>query len=132
MSVKRTRHATQEALMSVQLYKDGNAMAIETDCDTEALFVRKFCHMLSEMIEAGSYDGDWEGQLHSWLPQFVEICNAYKGYKTSVRQKTVYIAGEASLGNPVYSLGDGEYAVTQHRNSFASHETSVGNGVEPS
>lgn len=79
--------------MTVKLYKDGDRMAIWTDADNERLFVDEFHHILSDMIEAGEHDNDWEFQLAYWLPQYVDICCSYRGYKNGVTHKTVLIAG---------------------------------------
>lgn len=79
--------------MSVQLYKDGNCMAIKTDCEDEDEFIDEFSVLLGAMIEDKEYEGDWMFQLTHWLPQVVDMCCAYRGYKTDVRKKQVLIAG---------------------------------------
>ena len=79
--------------MSVQLYKDGDQMAIQADCQSEDEFVRQFVAMLEILIENGEYDSDWEFQLERWLPQFVDICCAYRGYKNSVEKRTIVLSG---------------------------------------
>ena len=85
--------------MTVQLYKDGDRMQIMTDESDEGDFVSAFACLLEAMIDEGSYDGDWHFQFFHWLPQFVDVCCAYRGYKTKVISKTVFWAGD---GTPPY------------------------------
>ena len=70
----------------IQLFKDGDRMAIVTDAPTEDQFIRAFSDLLSRMIDDGQYEGDWEFQLGFWLPQVVDICCQYRGYSRDVEE----------------------------------------------
>ena len=78
----------------VKLYKDGDTMAILTDANDEREFSESFADALSLLIESGKYVGDWSFQLERWLPQYVEICCKYRGYKSNVKEKRLLTAGE--------------------------------------
>lgn len=39
---------------------------------------------------------DWDFQFSNWLPQVIEICCKFRGYKSAVSEKRVLIAGEMS------------------------------------
>ena len=88
--------------MSTKLFKDGDNMAIQTDEREENDFIRSFCHILSNIIEDGIFDHDWYFQLEYWLPQFVDICCKYRGYKNSVFAKTVLLTTSSG-----YDYADG-------------------------
>jgi hypothetical protein len=91
--------------MSIRLYKDGDSMAIETDCDDEGTFVRQFCSLMSSLVASETYANDWEACFLGYLPHFVEICNAYRGYKTAqVQTRTVYVAGVIPPTNAAHAI----------------------------
>ncbi len=95
--------------MATRLYKDGDRMAIETDADTEGMFLEDFAVALEELIETGRHEHDWEFQFRFWLPEMVDICCAYRGYKNEVVKRTLYIAGEWGLpGQPEVEISGGE------------------------
>ena len=94
--------------MSIQLFKDGNTMSIVTDEGDERDFSQEFSHLISDMIDENVFGGDWEFQLDIWLPQYVDICCKYRGYKNSVEEKRVLIAGSFSPSSePVSSIDHG-------------------------
>ena len=46
---------------------------------------------------------DWEFNLDSWLPQVVDICCKYRGYKSAVKEKRVLISGgSVVMGKPTH------------------------------
>ena len=85
----------------IELFKDGDNMAIRTDCQSEDQFMNEFSHLLSGLIDEGSYQGDWEFQLSIWLPQCIEICCKYRGYKADVEERRVLVAGDRLLSAPL-------------------------------
>ena len=87
----------------IKLFKDGHSMAIVTNCYDERDFQMEFAQLLAEEIERGSYEHDWEFQFGHWLPQYVDICCKYRGYKNEVRERKELIAGDLSYAglNPV-------------------------------
>jgi hypothetical protein len=85
----------------IELFKDGDTMAIRTDCQTESVFITEFSELLANVIDEGAYSGDWEFQLGIWLPQFLEICCKYRGYKADVEEQRVIVAGDRLLGAPM-------------------------------
>ena len=114
--IEQRRSAIQKGRpnMSVQFFKQGLAFALQTDCNTEELFMEQFCTQLSEVIEEGKHAGEWEFHLRQWLPQCVELCNAYRGYKAKVVTKTVYTVGEIVPGEPLYAIQDVGVAVAKN------------------
>lgn len=82
----------------IEFFKDGNCMALRTDCKDEDEFVSQFCTALDRMISDGSYMNDWDFQLSHWLPQFVELVCAYRGYKTDASKEIVLAVGDRMLG----------------------------------
>jgi hypothetical protein len=77
----------------VELYKAAEQMAIRSDAKSEAEFSEQFSTLLADMIHHGEYEGDWEFQLRSWLPQYAEICRAFRGQQANVEAQTVFAAG---------------------------------------
>ena len=78
--------------MTTKLFKDGDRMAIQTDAPTEDQFMEDFSHILADMADHGTFESDWDFQFRIWLPQVVEVCCAYRGYKTTVSSKRQIIA----------------------------------------
>lgn len=86
----------------IKLYKSGDTMGIETDCLSTDDFLRQVATLLSGMIDNGMHEGDWEFQLHLWLPQIVEIACKLKGYKADVKEQRILMAGDAfTMGAPL-------------------------------
>jgi len=85
--------------MSIQLFKDGDNMAIRTDCLNEDEFNRQFSGLLDGLISDGWHVGDWEFQFNYWLPQYVDICCSYRGYKSEVDKRTVLLAGSRMISS---------------------------------
>ena len=104
----------------IELFKDGDHMAIRTSCKDEREFLEKLALMLEGMIHDGKfiyahelgqedpedfadgpflppYHNDWGFQLQMWLPQIVDICCKYRGYKSEVYEERVFIAGPPNL-----------------------------------
>ena len=107
----------------IELYKDGNVMAIQTDAKDEREFIDGFSNLLSDMIYEGkfmnvadmeyigpeekesearkelskSFGNDWAFQFNEWLPQMVDICCKYRGYKNTVHEKKLLIAGNPNV-----------------------------------
>lgn len=80
--------------MTIKFYKDGKHMAIETDCRNEEEFVDQISGLLDSMIEQKSYDGDWCFQFTYIIPIVVDLCCAYRGYKSGVEKHMVLVAGD--------------------------------------
>jgi hypothetical protein len=81
----------------IELYKDGNVMNIVTDAKNEVNFIDEFSELFSDMIQEKAYDNDWQFQLLEWVPQVVDICCKYRGYKSQVFEKKLLIAGDPNL-----------------------------------
>lgn len=98
--------------MTVRLYKNGDSMAIETDCKNEDDFISQFNELIDVMIENGDFLGneeaacDWKFQLDYWIPCLVDICCAYRGYKNNVVKRTVYLSGCLDSSSPDYEIDD--------------------------
>ena len=98
----------------IELYKDGNVMGIATDEKTEPQFIEEISQLLGELIEEKEYEHDWEFQFFHWLPQIVDICCKYRGYKApDVDERILYIAGDRIFGeNPTHRI-DREHTIQQ-------------------
>jgi hypothetical protein len=79
-----------------KLYKNGDQMGISTDAVDESQFMGQITTLLAEMVEAKTYEGDWEFQLGYWLPNIVDICCKMRGYKVDVLEKRWICAGSYS------------------------------------
>lgn len=77
----------------IKLFKDGHAMAIQTDATNEKDFRDQFADTLAELIEKEIYKNDWQFQLRFWLGSFVEISCKLRGYKAEVREIHLLTAG---------------------------------------
>lgn len=105
----------------IELYKDGDHMAIKTNAINEHVFLCEMSKLLSDMIARGMffnpsfedsdpaalaqaatedkdliYDNDWEFQFYYWLPLIVDICCKYRGLKSDVQERVELIAGDPS------------------------------------
>lgn len=114
----------------IKLYKDGDQMAIQTDAKDERDFIDTISEALSNMLSDGMFIdvmddktkdiqpieewtekkgktliNDWHFQFEYWLPQIVDICCKYRGYKSTVQEQRVLITGDIILSGvtPVYS-----------------------------
>ncbi len=81
----------------LRLYKEGHRMQIHTDAMTESELTTQMAQALEALIDSGRHSGDWQFQLGFWLPYYVELVCALRGYKTSVRQKTFWISGDNTV-----------------------------------
>ena len=88
----------------IELYKNGDKMAILTNAKNEDDFIDEISFLLDEIIDKKAYENDWYFQLLYWLPQIVEICCYYRGYKTEIAEGKVLISGNVRRdAKPVYS-----------------------------
>jgi len=110
----------------LELFKEGAHMSVKTDANSEGEFMDQFCEALAELIDKGWAKDDWKFQFHYWLPQLVDICCAYRGYKTGVEKKTVYIAGTHSP-----SPADSVILVGQSRPVVVPEAEETENAVQP-
>jgi len=77
----------------IKLFKDGENMGISTNAQNESDFMDQFAELLSGLIEEGKYKNDWQFQLNYWLPQMVELCCKYRGYKSNVHEYRIMSVG---------------------------------------
>jgi hypothetical protein len=121
----------------IRLFKDGDSMAIITDAPDEQAFVFQMADLLSRMLASGDffvgkdandgtlvkvdnkkgeitgpidevYANDWEFQFRFWLPQIVDLCCKYRGYKNTIQEKKLMMAGAGWFkgDEPVASIGE--------------------------
>lgn len=90
----------------IEFHKNGDGMAVVTTAPDEDTFVEHFCEALSDLIEAGKYDGDWQFQLRYWLRNFADLVAAYRGYKVDVIERRTLIAGRIDPGARVLTVDD--------------------------
>ncbi len=86
--------------MSTTLYKDGDRMGIRTSCTSLSQFHDEFVRALDRLIESDWADGDWEFQLHAWLPQYVDLCIAL-GHKPNALRRVHWQSGDVAAENLV-------------------------------
>jgi len=98
----------------IELFKDGDNMAIRTDASSEDEFIDGFTELLAHMIEKGMYETDWEFQLRFWLPCFVEICCKLRGYKASVKEQRILTSGDIAPFDVVASYDERRNVVLHH------------------
>lgn len=79
--------------MTTKFYKNGDSMSIGTDAKDEDTFLDDCGRVLSALIDSGAHGGDWEFQFMYWLPQIVELCCKYRGYKSDVTEQCTLFAG---------------------------------------
>lgn len=77
----------------IKLFKEGHAMAIQTDADNEKDFRDQFVNTLAELINREIYKDDWPSALNSFLKSFLEISCKLRGYKADVREVHLLTAG---------------------------------------
>lgn len=96
----------------VKLFKSGDDMAIVTDAMDEREFNEHFVEALELLIEGGQYDGDWNFQLSRWLPQYVEICCKFRGYKSSVKERRMLTAGDFPSSDDSLVISGGRMTIS--------------------
>lgn len=105
----------KERTMSVQLFLTEQGYAVQTECKTEEQFMHQFAKMLSEFYESDQYKGvDLATPLRHWMAHAVNICCAYRGYKTTnVETRLLYTAGKLPTtdNNPLHEIRDEETAL---------------------
>jgi hypothetical protein len=79
--------------LKTEFFKSGDAMSIRTNASTEGDFLTSVAGGLTQLIDGGTFAGDWEFQLQLWLPQIVDIACKLRGYKADVDEQRVLIAG---------------------------------------
>ena len=121
-------------------------MAIQTDAKDERAFIDEISFLFEEMIGNGQFfnldfadsdsaalaelaaeknlneifGNDWGFQLQEWLPQIVDICCKYRGYKNGVQEKRVLFSGNPGAG------GLTPVASTQANNRVENDGSSAG------
>jgi hypothetical protein len=68
-------------------------MAIVTDAEDETAFLDQVSKTLGALADSSIHTGDWTFQFDYWLPQIVDICCKYRGYKNSVIEHKVLCSG---------------------------------------
>lgn len=86
----------------VKLYKDGDRMAVETNCTDPDTFIQQCSEVLDKLIEEGEFDGDWALQLMYWLPQIATIYYKLGGDLSELESSSFFVAGHKSKASSVY------------------------------
>lgn len=76
----------------VKFFKDGKALALQTDAGNEQQFTRDFAVALQDYITSQHFEGQHE--LETWLKDFAEVCCKMRGYKAEVREQRLLTVGE--------------------------------------
>ncbi|MEW5929579.1 MAG: hypothetical protein AB1941_19160 [Gemmatimonadota bacterium] len=53
---------------TVRLYKEGDRLGIVTNAPSSRAFAMVFSAALTNVVEAGTFDGDWRFQFDYWIP----------------------------------------------------------------
>ena len=113
----------------IEFHKASEGMGLVSTEPDEESFVLAFSEGLSKMIEEGAYPGDWQYQLDYWLPCFINIVCAYRGYKSGVETKTVYMAGYFRPSNKVAAIDDRRHLHIEEGNSNIWRKNDLGKGA---
>jgi hypothetical protein len=76
----------------IEFFKNGDALAIRTDAQTENEFFDGLADAIQQMSN-GEMKNDLEYHLRFWLPQAFEILCKLRGYKADVQEKRILMAG---------------------------------------
>lgn len=76
----------------VKFFKDGKALALQTDANNEQDFTNDFGLALQDYMTSPSFEGNYE--LNAWLKSYAEICCKMRGYKADVREQRLLTVGE--------------------------------------
>jgi hypothetical protein len=90
---RESSESNKEGIM-LELYKDGDALGIITDIETEETFTREFARLLDRLIMNKAYDGDWEFQLELWFKAAFDVIAKLRGYKANVEVHTLIKSGK--------------------------------------
>jgi hypothetical protein len=110
---------------TVELHKDGDRMGIRTNATNEDSFIRALSEALDVAVRTGRFQwldeeaskkachdvigSDWEFQFGYWLRNAVDICCKLRGYKSTVEEQRILVAGS----NNAFT-GDEETLVAQN------------------
>jgi hypothetical protein len=121
-TTERTVNTERRRTMGIELYKDGDNMAIATDAKSEVAFLDDMAELFSHMIEAKEYEGDWCFQFSHWLPQIVDLCCKYRGYKSPVHETRVLVAGWPGVNGQMPVAKSGRVGVGADRHMREDYE----------
>jgi hypothetical protein len=76
----------------VKFFKDGKALALQTDAQTEQHFTRDFAIALQDFMTGQNFEGQHE--IETYLHNFAEICCKMRGYKAEVKEQRLLTVGD--------------------------------------
>lgn len=76
----------------IKLFKDGKALALQTDASDEAQFTRDFSTALQDYITSPKFEGQHE--VETYLKSHVEVCCKMRGYKAAVKEQRLLTVGD--------------------------------------
>lgn len=81
----------------VKLYKNGDDVAVQTNCTEDRSFVEEFAITLAALIDRNGDRGyDWQFDLERWFGQGFEVLAKLRGYKADVVEERLITAGRLS------------------------------------
>lgn len=82
----------------VKLYRDGDALAVQSNIAEEVEFMRHFTEAIAIALADGKVE-DTQFIMSKWIPQGFEIMAKLRGYKSDVEEQRLLTAGGANWKN---------------------------------
>lgn len=76
----------------VKFFKDGKALAIQTDATDEREFTQDFAIAFEDYLTGDKFEGQHE--IIRWLNGFAEVCCKMRGYKADVKEQRLLTYGD--------------------------------------
>lgn len=78
----------------VKFFKDGKALAIQTDATDEREFTQDFAIAFEDYITGEKFEGQHE--IIRWLNGYAEVCCKMRGYKADVKEQRLITFGDVN------------------------------------
>lgn len=82
----------------LELFRDGDRFGIVTDAADERTFIEQFSSAVSELVHRESDPVKRRAEMNHWIRQSFEVICRLRGYKSTVRTRTLIEAGEFTPG----------------------------------
>lgn len=92
--LQQTPKTTKEINQMIKLFKDGKAIALQTDANDERQFTRQFALALQDYLTTP--ESTSPEQLEKVLTGYVEITCKLRGYKADVREQRIITSGDVA------------------------------------
>jgi len=82
----------------LDLFKNDDRYGLVTDCADERTFLEQFAAALAAVTVKETDEVERATQVENWLEQCVEVVCKLRGYKSTVRTRSLIEAGEFTPG----------------------------------